>query len=194
MQVVPQDLFTTRIWVFDIPELQGFHSSWVQSIMHWRDQDPKPVGRSNRKGWNTDPIVFSREEFKPLLDASNQAFLHVFKEMQPPLQFRFALQAWINLHDPGSFNVLHVHANVLLSGTYYIKVPEGSGAIRFRDPRPGVVLSPFIDGGINTCKDIVLNPKEGQLVVFPNWLDHAVDVNEGTEPRISVAMNAHLSN
>jgi uncharacterized protein (TIGR02466 family) len=192
MQIFKRDLFTTRIWVFDIPELLELHASWVQSIMLWREQEPNPVGRSNRKGWNTDPVVFSREEFKPLLDVSNQAFMHAFKEMQPPLQFRYASQAWVNLHDPGSFNAMHVHCNVLLSGTYYLKVPEGAGPIRFRDPRPGVVLSPFVDGGINTCRDQLIQPKEGQLVVFPNWLDHAVDVHEGVEPRISIAMNAHL--
>ncbi len=193
MQVVPKNLFTTRIWIFDIPELLELHPSWIQSIMLWREQEPNPVGRSNRRGWNTNPVVFSRNEFKPLLEASNQAFMHVFNEMKPPLPFKFALQAWVNLHELGSYNILHVHSNVLLSGTYYIKVPEGSGAIRFRDPRPGVVLSPFIDGGINTCKDKVIHPKEGQLVIFPNWLDHAVDSHESTEPRISIAMNAHLS-
>ncbi len=191
MQVNNRDVFTTRIWVFDMPELLGAHAAWIQSILRWRELEPKPVGRSNRMGWNTDPVVFSRDEFKPLLDLSNQAFMHVFKEMQPPLQFRFALQAWVNLLDQGSFNAMHVHCNVLLSGTYYLKVPEGSSPIRFRDPRPGVVLSPFVDGGINTCKDQLIRPQEGQLVVFPNWLDHAVDVHEGTEPRISIAMNAH---
>jgi uncharacterized protein (TIGR02466 family) len=191
MQIIHQDLFPTRIWIFDIPELQDAHASWIQEVLNWRVLNPQPAGRSNRKGWNSDPTVFSRAEFKPLLDAANQAFMHVFTDMRPPLQFKFALQAWINLHDPGSYNALHVHANVLLSGCYYLKVPEGSGPIRFRDPRPGVVLSPFVEGGVNTCKDIVLHPKDGQLVIFPNWLDHAVDVHEGNESRISIAINAY---
>jgi uncharacterized protein (TIGR02466 family) len=192
MQVTNQDLFITRTWVFDIPELLPAHDTWVQNILEWRKQEPVPAGRSNRKGWNSQPIVFSREEYRVLLEASNQAFMHAFADMQLAKPFKFALQAWANLHDPGSYNALHVHANVLMSGCYYIKIPEGAGPIRFRDPRPGVVLSPFINGGINTCQDILIHPKEGQLVVFPNWLDHAVDVNEADDTRISIAMNAYL--
>ncbi|WP_405000881.1 putative 2OG-Fe(II) oxygenase [Hydrogenovibrio sp.] len=35
-----------------------------------------------------------------------------------------------------------------------------------------------------------MTPKTGQLVLFPNWLEHSVMPNESNETRVSIPMNA----
>ena len=78
-----------------------------------------------------------------------------------------------------------------MSGTFYLTVPEGSGELVFRDPRLGVVLSPFHgDNAPNSANDVKLIPKVGMLAIFPNWLEHRVEPHQGEIPRVSIAMNA----
>jgi uncharacterized protein (TIGR02466 family) len=190
MQVTSKDLFPTRFWIFEIPELQQHHANWAAHIQSWRNTASNSAGRSTRMGWSSDRTVFAQDIFEPLRSAANTAFVHAFKEMQLTQDFRFQLEAWVNLHDPGGFNMMHVHPNVLLTGSYYIRTPEGAGPVVFRDPRPGVVLTALPGKAANCVNSASFHPKEGQLVIFPNWLDHRVDPNEASESRIAIAMNA----
>jgi hypothetical protein len=81
-------------------------------------------------------------------------------------------------------------ANVLLSGCYYLKVPDRAGPIVFKEPRPGPNLAGLVGQGVNCMGDVKLKPKEGQLIIFPNWLEHYVEINESEDQRASIAMNA----
>jgi uncharacterized protein (TIGR02466 family) len=102
----------------------------------------------------------------------------------------FHLQSWINMHDRGGFNFLHVHEGSLLSGSFYLKVPPGSGKFVFRDPRPGVVHG-YAKGAVaNGYSDIHLAPDAGLLVLFPCWMEHYVEPHNSDEPRICIAFNA----
>jgi uncharacterized protein (TIGR02466 family) len=184
------DLFPTRLWTFDLSGLQAHFSAWQTELDAMRQNSPTAAGRSNRHGWNSDKTVFAQPSFAPLRKACEGSFAHAFREMGAPGSLRYRLEAWANIHDPGAYNTVHLHQNVLLSGSFYLAVPEGAGALVFRDPRPGAVLSPFRGKGANACQTINIRPKAGALVVFPNWLEHAVETHEGTTPRICIAMNA----
>lgn len=56
---------------------------------------------------------------------------------------------------------------------FYMCMPEGSGGIRFRE----------------NDKEILVEPKEGQLVIFPASLYHTPDLNHNEDWRISVNIN-----
>ena len=184
------DLFITRLWHFEVDECLSQHDAWQARIAQWRAAQPTPQGRSNRLGWNSDKTVFDDPLFRSLAQVCGQAFSHAFQQMQLREKVRFRLEAWVNLHDPGGFNTLHLHPNSLLSGCYYLFVPPGSGKIIFRDPRPGVTLAPFAGNGVHCQPYHAIEPKAGELYIFPNWLEHQVEVNEATESRVSIAMNA----
>src|SRR5581483_12362311 len=98
---------------------------------------------------------------------------------------------WINLHDRGGFNFLHLHEGSLLSGSFYLQVPPGSGEFVFRDPRPGVIHNCVKGPQPNGHCDISLTPSAGLLVLFPCWMEHYVEPHDGDEPRITVAFNAN---
>ena len=42
---------------------------------------------------------------------------------------------WVNVMDKGAVHAPHIHPHSVISGTYYVTVPPGAGAIRFEDPR-----------------------------------------------------------
>lgn len=184
------DLFPTRIWSFDLSKLAVHYPLWQQILLDWRTKEPGATGRSTRTGWRSENTIFSDPRFSPLLEATKQAFIHALQEVLPQQEIRFRLEAWANVHDPLGYNLPHIHQSVLMSGCFYLTVPPGAGALTFQDPRPGVVLSPFSGKGVNCNQIIKLNPKPGALLIFPNWLEHAVEPNEAQTQRHSIAMNA----
>jgi uncharacterized protein (TIGR02466 family) len=107
-----------------------------------RREKPTAAGGSNRKGWNSDKIIAANSLFAPLVEAVSQAFIYALLQTDPNANYSIKLELWANIHHPGGYNSFHLHQNVLLSGCYYLAVPEGAGGIIFRDPHPGVVLSP----------------------------------------------------
>src|SRR5436305_12755402 len=50
---------------------------------------------------------------------------------------------WVNLLKSGGQHSGHIHPHSIISGTLYVEVPTGSGAIRFEDPRlPSMMAAP----------------------------------------------------
>jgi uncharacterized protein (TIGR02466 family) len=184
------DLFPTRIWQARLTPLVPHLHHWVRAALDMRAATPKPAGRTVRQGWNSaDMAVLERPDFAPLKFAIHAACASALGEMGEPT-IAFTLQSWINLHDRGGFNFLHLHEGSLLSGSFYLQVPAGSGEFVFRDPRPGVIHGSFKGGAPNGHGDIHVAPSAGLLVLFPCWMEHYVEPHESDEPRISVAFNA----
>lgn len=187
-----QDLFPTRIWKFDLSALSPHFPAWRAAVEAMRAEQPSPSGRSNRGGWNSDKTVFERADFSLLAASVRQSFGYALRQVTAGEEFPIQCEAWVNLLERGSYNAAHVHQGALMSGTFYLTVPEGSGNLVFRDPRPGVVLSPFRGEGVNSARQVQLSPQEGLLVIFPNWLEHEVAFHEADTPRVAIAMNAML--
>ena len=184
------ELFPTRIWQARMPALQPHLESWIAEVLRMRVASPEPAGRTNRHGWNSrDMAVLEQPVFVPLRDAVRAGCASALREMGLPT-VRFELQSWINLHDRGGFNFLHVHEGCLLSGSFYLQVPPGSGPFVFRDPRPGVVHGQVKGAVPNGYSDVRLAPEAGLLVLFPCWMEHFVEPHENDEPRIAIAFNA----
>ena len=100
--------------------------------------------------------------------------------------------AWANVNPPGGSNTTHVHGNSVLSAVYYVEThgPE-QGPLIFCDPRPGAMqYTPLIKeiNDINT-QNIERVPQDHDLLLFPPWLPHRVDLNKSKKRRISVAVN-----
>ena len=51
---------------------------------------------------------------------------------------------WVNILNPGGGHSGHIHPHCVISGTYYVRVPEDASSIRFEDPRlPLMMASPL---------------------------------------------------
>jgi uncharacterized protein (TIGR02466 family) len=99
---------------------------------------------------------------------------------------------WVNLLKSGGQHSGHVHPHSILSGTLYVEVPPGSGAIRFEDPRLSMMmaaptrsasapepLQPFI----------TVQPRPGLLLLWESWLRHEVLPGTGRGERLSISFN-----
>jgi uncharacterized protein (TIGR02466 family) len=72
----------------------------------------------------------------------------------------------------------------VLSGTYYVAVPPGSGGIRFEDPRlPLMMAAPPRESFVTVA------PAAGKLLLWESWLRHEVLPGRTRGPRISISFN-----
>ena len=185
------DLFPSRIWQAQLPSLMPYLEGWAKAVHAMRAANPAPAGRTVRQGWNSeDMAVLDRPEFGPLHQAVRVACAAALTEMGEG-STAFSLQSWINMHDRGGFNFLHMHEGSLLSGSFYISAPAGSGQFVFRDPRPGVINGSIKGGVPNGHADVHLTPSAGLLVLFPCWMEHYVEPHDSDESRITLAFNAN---
>ena len=92
------------------------------------------------------------------------------------------MHPWATVHAECCWHDLHSHPGQLVSGVFYLSVPEGAGKITFYDPRGP--LPPFDD-------TYQILPREGDLLIFPSWLPHLVTSSrtDPSSPRVSVAFN-----
>ncbi|MGE5563945.1 MAG: TIGR02466 family protein [Bacillota bacterium] len=92
---------------------------------------------------------------------------------------------WVNLLRPSGHHAGHIHPHSILSGTLYVEVPKGSGAIRFEDPRlPLMMAAP-------TRPDtfVTVEPRRGLLLLWESWLRHEVLPGTGKGERLSISFN-----
>ena len=99
---------------------------------------------------------------------------------------------WINVLDPGGIHTGHIHPHSAVSGTYYVSVPDGAGAIRFEDPRlPLMMAAPPRKRKAREENRLfaTVAPRAGTLLLWESWLRHEVPLNGAEEERISVSFN-----
>lgn len=99
---------------------------------------------------------------------------------------------WVNLLPPGGSHSSHIHTNSVLSGTYYVRLPKGSAAVTFEDPRHALKMAtPPMKADAPRLEQtyLTLAPKPGTLLLWESWLRHEVPLNRGTSDRLSVSFN-----
>lgn len=99
---------------------------------------------------------------------------------------------WVNVLEPGGSHTGHIHPNCILSGTYYVRVPDGASAIRFEDPRlPMMMSAPALreDADPERRRFIYEAPAAGDLLIWESWLRHEVPPNRAASSRVSISFN-----
>ena len=92
---------------------------------------------------------------------------------------------WVNLLKSGGQHSGHIHPHSILSGTFYVEVPSGSGAIRFEDPRlPLMMAAPPRPDSF-----VTIEPAPGKLLLWESWLRHEVLAGTGKGERLSISFN-----
>lgn len=92
---------------------------------------------------------------------------------------------WVNVLKPGGTHSGHIHPHSIVSGTLYIAVPPGSGALKLEDPRlPLMMAAP-----VRPDTFVYAEPKPGGLFLWESWLRHEVVAGMAKDERISISFN-----
>ena len=99
---------------------------------------------------------------------------------------------WVNIMPEQTAHSLHLHPLSFISGTYYVRTPEGCPGLKFEDPR----LSSFMaappklaNARPENCLYTTYTAEAGSVVLFESWLRHEVPANRVSEERISISFN-----
>ncbi len=99
---------------------------------------------------------------------------------------------WANLLKAGGHHSGHIHPHSIISGTFYVEVPGGSGSIRFEDPRlPLMMAAPKRreDAAEDLRPFVTIEPRAGLLLMWESWLRHEVIGGKGKGERLSISFN-----
>ena len=99
---------------------------------------------------------------------------------------------WVNLLRGNGHHSAHIHPHSILSGTLYVEVPPGAGAIRFEDPRlPMMMAAPQrrSDAPEPLRTFVAVEPVAGQLLLWESWLRHEVRPGSAKAERLSISFN-----
>ena len=99
---------------------------------------------------------------------------------------------WVNLLKSNGHHSGHIHPHSSISGTFYVEVPTGSAAIRFEDPRLGLMMSAPSrrkDAPDDLQQFVTIEPRAGLLLMWESWLRHEVLPGFGKGERLSISFN-----
>jgi len=102
---------------------------------------------------------------------------------------------WVNVLKPGGAHSGHIHPHSVVSGTVYVAVPPGSGALKLEDPRlPMLMAAPprLPDAPEDLRTFVYAEPAPGTVFLWESWLRHEVVPGTGKGDRISVSFNYRL--
>ena len=103
---------------------------------------------------------------------------------------------WINILPEGGIHTSHIHPHSVISGTTYVKMPEGASALKLEDPRAQMMMAAPTrrkDARAELRQFIYVQPQVGDVLLWESWLRHEVPMNLSEEDRISVSFNYRWS-
>ena len=132
--------------------------------------------------------------FKDLVKVLDKHVAAFVKDLQFDLDGRKVTldSLWINILPPGGIHSSHIHPHSVISGTTYVRVPEGASAIRFEDPRSGLMMAapPRKAKARRELRSFIYAaPEPGDVLLWESWLRHEVPMNMAQTDRISVSFN-----
>lgn len=99
---------------------------------------------------------------------------------------------WVNVLRPGGHHSAHIHPHSVVSGTVYLTVPDGAGALKLEDPRlPMMMAAPVRrpDADPSLQPFATLAPAVGTVYLWESWLRHEVLPNRAKTDRVSISFN-----
>jgi hypothetical protein len=155
-----------------MPDASEINEQIIQAYGQLRTDDL--IKRSHYFGGRYENLYLERERIPAIASVLKQAELYastILQRLQQPLRSGF----WINDMGPTEVTSEHDHDDYdeMLSGVYYVQVPENSGELVIIDHHSRTLVT----------------PQAGMFVFFAPDVLHAVNENRSAERRISIGMN-----
>lgn len=130
------------------------------------------------------------EDLRRILDKHVRAFAeacHFDLGRKPKLD-----SLWVNILKPGGTHSGHIHPHSIISGTCYIAVPKGAGALKLEDPRLARMMAAPArkpDAPEALQPFVYAEPNPGTIFLWESWLTHEVMPSKAKSDRISMSFN-----
>ena len=183
------DLFPTLLEEYDLTGAPGV-DEFRDHIMKGIDDN---MHRGHSLGVNGES---SHGGFDPLGDPAAQNMVKAFQECVNHYSDKMGnwpcviSGGWYNVLPKGGFTERHRHESSVISGAYYIKLPEDTGKFYVVSPlQQYMMCMHFIKDSIYGDYFYDVPIKENHLYLFPSWLEHGSRINNTEGDRITVSFN-----
>lgn len=180
-------LFATPVWSFRPRDADSLAESAAAYLLTLRAKaGPSAPGEL----WQSRPELHREPELASVVRVIDEAARAALSVLQLDCELGIT-GLWGNVGGSSASLHSHTHPNNLLSGIFFVRMPEGSGATVFEDPRPQArVLRPRVlkSNPLNSLEFEYLGTP-GTLLLFPAWLEHAVRGSRIDSERITLAFN-----
>lgn len=181
-------IFPIRIDVHDLSQEPDWQN--LKDLIRQSEKNIRPHGLVSDAGssYNTamTPILshFSIRRLRAKLD-------YLVKEMAQDLQLAPVqiTNSWFNIMGQGHSVKPHRHELSVISGALYVEAPEGSVGLSFHSPLAQCRMAEMLLGSNEFNENLhTMECKEGQLILFPSWLEHSSNPNK-SDRRVVVSFN-----
>lgn len=154
-----------------MPDSTEINRQIMQGYKPLREQDM--VKRSHFFGGRYENLYIERGRIPAIASVLEQAESYARAILQAAQKIRSGF--WLNDMGPGQVTSEHDHDDYdeMLSGVYYVMVPENSGDLVVVDKHSRTIVT----------------PQAGMFVFFAPSVVHSVSINNSDERRISIGMN-----
>ncbi len=92
---------------------------------------------------------------------------------------------WLNVYESQNWQEKHIHSPGQWSGVYYVHFdPNEHKATNFYHPCETLLATAGI-----TQNTLVPWVQEGDMIIFPSWLEHAAPMNRSSKMRSTISFN-----
>ena len=154
--------------------------------------------KSNAGGWHSTEDLQNwtgqagEDLLERIFEAVNHATSLLFQQNKPDSGFTWGISIWANVNRQGEHNRMHIHPGSTWSGVYYVDV----GSARAEQPDSGKIsfTNPILAEKTSFFPKIMpesrsMLPVNGQMLLFPSYLQHQVQTYWGERPRVTIAFN-----
>lgn len=191
-EFAPEQLFSVPLWSRTVVDHEPINQRLL-SLLQQIEQTTPTNQRSNVGGWHSTPDLHLNDDFAQIRQIIGSTCVQCATALNYDFEnFDIAFnEMWLNRNGPGDYNRAHIHSHAIFSGVYYIKVPPNAGNIELYDPirERAMTAIPVKQVLPRTGQTLEVEGEEGKLLIFPSWLQHAVQANRSDEDRVSLSFN-----
>jgi len=190
--VIP--MFPTLVWKLQIEAglRDALDARIVAALVEMRRELP-PLERG--RGWQSAQDLHRRDELRELVSCVERGVASILRFLRIGDDAFEITACWATVLAPGAAHKLHNHPNNFLSGVYYVRTHAGADSINFHDPRrqTSVIRPPVVELTAENTDQVVVQVRNGTLLLFPSYLEHSVDANASEDERVSLSFNVMFS-
>lgn len=186
------NIFETKLYFSTVENFDDIQEELLDAF------DKVQFQTTHRNGWGQTHLLTDATFSENFLDKYNCFFFkeELHKHLQnyvsshydgKDVYFKYVINSsWMTCSKIGHHTSLHNHGGSDISGVYYLKKSSDGrdGNIYFRTP-----IAASCSSNLYLKERQTYNFEEGEIVLFPGFLDHGVQTNETEEDRISLSFN-----
>ena len=149
---------------------------------------PSSTARTNPGCWRWDrpsvDIGWLMPSIMKMLDNAVQFYNSEDQVFSSMLELDLVqIDYWANINQSGSRNTLHNHKTAQFSAVYYLQAEDTGGLIFYNSAD----IMSDCNAGSPFVRQYRINPKDGDLLLWPSWVPHEVETNFSDKERINLA-------